>query len=243
MRWTAAQIAEVCKTPLAEAAIARHWPQIQQALEAAGQASTRSLATAAATVAIETASTFEPVREAFWLSEDWRRRNLRYYPYYGRGFIQLTWDYNYRAYGNLIGVDLLGEPDRALEPHIAAQVFASYWQGRDIQEPADREDWTEVRRRVQGGDAGLSRLVQIATDLLIIATKPTQEREPMTAIEDRAAQLGEQLGNDGEPLGPERGLTGVRIRAYQNALLVYVPGIGVYALPEASVLGQFHPNP
>jgi hypothetical protein len=38
-----------------------------------------------ATTEWETAQTFKPVREAFWLSEDWRRRNFRYYPYYGRG--------------------------------------------------------------------------------------------------------------------------------------------------------------
>lgn len=243
MRWTAEQIAEACGTPLSVDAIAQHWPLIEDALHAVGQASERSLAAAIATVAIETASTFAPVREAFWLwtaDEAWHRRNLtRYYPYYGRGYIQLTWDYNYKHYGNLIGVDILGEPDRALEPDIAAKVFAAYWKGRDIQEPADREDWREVRKRVQGGDAGLDRLVKIATQLLSI---PAKEQEPMTAIEDRAAQLGAQLGNGGEPLGPERSLSGVRIRAYQNALLVYLPGVGVYALPEASVLGQFSPN-
>ncbi len=38
-----------------------------------------------ATVEWETGNTFKPVKEAYWLSEDWRRRNLRYYPYFGRG--------------------------------------------------------------------------------------------------------------------------------------------------------------
>jgi threonine synthase len=38
-----------------------------------------------ATTEWETAQTFKPVREAFWLSEEWRRQNLNYYPYYGRG--------------------------------------------------------------------------------------------------------------------------------------------------------------
>jgi len=31
-----------------------------------------------ATTQWETANTFQPVREAFWLSEDWRMKNLRY---------------------------------------------------------------------------------------------------------------------------------------------------------------------
>ena len=36
-----------------------------------------------ATVEHETANTFKPIKEAYWLSENWRKRNLRYYPYYG----------------------------------------------------------------------------------------------------------------------------------------------------------------
>lgn len=63
-----------------------------------------------ATVFHETAFTFEPVKEAFHLSENWRKRNLRYYPYYGRGYVQLTWGYNYVKYG------IEDNPDVALEP-------------------------------------------------------------------------------------------------------------------------------
>ena len=40
-----------------------------------------------ATASWETAHTLRPVREAFWLDEKWRKRNLRYYPWYGRGAV------------------------------------------------------------------------------------------------------------------------------------------------------------
>ena len=70
-----------------------------------------------ATTFHETAFTFEPVREAFHLSENWRKRNLRYYPYYGRGFVQLTWDYNYRKYG------IEKNPDEALESKKAFDIL------------------------------------------------------------------------------------------------------------------------
>src|SRR5262245_39782274 len=50
---------------------------------------------ALATASHETAHTMQPVREAFWLSEDWRKANLRYHPFYGRGYVQLTWKANY----------------------------------------------------------------------------------------------------------------------------------------------------
>jgi peptidoglycan hydrolase-like protein with peptidoglycan-binding domain len=36
-----------------------------------------------ATAQWETANTFKPVKEAYWLSEGWRRKNLRYFPFYG----------------------------------------------------------------------------------------------------------------------------------------------------------------
>jgi len=68
-----------------------------------------------ATVQHETNDTFKPVKEAYWLSEGWRRRNLRYYPYYGRGFVQITWESNYEKFSKLLGVDLVKDPDLALE--------------------------------------------------------------------------------------------------------------------------------
>jgi len=81
---------------------------------------TSQIAYVLATVQHETNNTFKPVREAYWLTEDWRRRNLtRYYPYYGRGYVQLTWDYNYKKYGDVMGINLLDDPDKIMEPNIA----------------------------------------------------------------------------------------------------------------------------
>lgn len=73
-----------------------------------------------ATVQHETNETFKPVREAYWETEEWRRRNLsRYYPYYGRGYVQLTWDYNYKQYGKILGINLLDNPDKVMDSNIA----------------------------------------------------------------------------------------------------------------------------
>lgn len=83
------------------------------------------LAYVLATACWETAWTMEPVREAYWLSEEWREENLSYYPWYGRGFVQLTWEENYsRADRELnLGGMLLDDPDTALEPDVAADVI------------------------------------------------------------------------------------------------------------------------
>lgn len=71
----------------------------------------------------ETAHTMLPVKEAYWLSESWRRKNLRYFPWYGRGFVQLTWETNYRKAKKETGVDVVSNPDRAMEPKVAAEIL------------------------------------------------------------------------------------------------------------------------
>ncbi len=162
--WTAEQIAAATGAPAD--AVAENWPRIVTALQSVGAGSRASLAAAVATVAIETATKFEPVREAFWLTEEWRQQNLRYWPYYGRGYPQLTWEENYKAYGDALGIDLVNNPDLALDPDISARIFAKYWADRGIAAMADRGDWAAVRKAVQGGDAGLDRLISICTALL-----------------------------------------------------------------------------
>ncbi|MDQ1212479.1 glycoside hydrolase family 19 protein [Pantoea anthophila] len=76
-----------------------------------------------ATVKRETGDTFQPVREGDWSghtsTDEYRRKHYRYYPYYGRGYVQITWDYNYKAYSEKLGVDLFSQPDKALEPNNA----------------------------------------------------------------------------------------------------------------------------
>lgn len=76
---------------------------------------------------LETNQTMQPVREAYWKDEAWRKANLRYYPWYGRGYVQLTWEDNYRkADAELnLGGTLVAKPDRAMEPGIAAEIMVS----------------------------------------------------------------------------------------------------------------------
>lgn len=76
-----------------------------------------------ATAYWETARTMEPVKEAFWLSEDWRKKNLRYYPWFGRGFVQLTWERNYHKAQAELGVDLTSDAEKVMEPEISAEIL------------------------------------------------------------------------------------------------------------------------
>lgn len=44
--------------------------------------------------------------------------------YYGRGYVQLTWDYNYKAMGKVTGLDLLNNPDKVLESPVAYRIMS-----------------------------------------------------------------------------------------------------------------------
>lgn len=80
---------------------------------------------ALATAFHETAHTMQPVREGLKASDAWRKRNLRYYPWYGRGHVQLTWEDNYRKADQKLGLGgaLVENPDLALDPEVSSEVL------------------------------------------------------------------------------------------------------------------------
>lgn len=78
-----------------------------------------------ATAYHETAHRMQPVREGLNLSDTWRKKNLRYYPWYGRGHVQLTWEENYRNADKKLGLGgaLVANPDLALDSDISAEIL------------------------------------------------------------------------------------------------------------------------
>jgi predicted chitinase len=112
-----------------------------------------------ATVEWETGRTFKPVKEAYWKSEAWRQANLRYFPFYGRGYVQLTWEANYRKYSQVSGKDLVGNPDLALDPQTALFILihgfkTGAFTGKKITDYINSEgvDFFNARRCINGVD-------------------------------------------------------------------------------------------
>jgi hypothetical protein len=116
----------------------------------------------------ESGQTMQPVREAFWMSEEWRRENLRYWPFYGRGLIQCTWEDNYRKFTvhlhDRFGIDFVANPDAMLRMDVSVAVMYEGMLRTDLHFDGftgvalndyfndHTEDWYGQRRVVNGTD-------------------------------------------------------------------------------------------
>jgi putative chitinase len=75
--------------------------------------------------------------------------------YRGRGPIQITGRANYKKYGDLLGVDFVGNPDLAAQPEYAFQTAGLYWKTHNCNELADVGDFIAITKKINGGTNGL----------------------------------------------------------------------------------------
>jgi hypothetical protein len=121
----------------------------------------RWLAYALATAHHETDKTFAPIREYGlghghpYGAPDPQTGQT----YYGRGLVQLTWKANYQVFSKILNVDLVSDPDLAMEMRYAIPIMfkgmeeglfttkklANYFHGAI-------EDWVHARRIINGLD-------------------------------------------------------------------------------------------
>lgn len=120
----------------------------------------RWLAYILATTKWETAHTMLPISE---MGGEKYLRSKRYYPWYGRGFVQLTWKRNYEAMRqgvlDLTGLDIVENPENAKDIQAAAYImFQGMLEGTFTGKKLgdyfnDRvTDWYNARRIINGLD-------------------------------------------------------------------------------------------
>jgi hypothetical protein len=118
-----------------------------------------------ATVHGECGDTYEPVEEAFYLGgrvrdlDAWRRRNLRYSPWHGRGYVQLTWRANYVKAERLLDISLTADPTLAMVPANAYQIMSrgmqeGWFTGKSLYDYINGRkcDYKNARRIINGTD-------------------------------------------------------------------------------------------
>lgn len=125
----------------------------------------------------ETARTMQPVRETLaatddkaiarleaafakgklpWVRTPYWRKDSQGRSWLGRGYVQLTHETNYRRAGRELGVDLVGNPDVAMQPTVAAQVLVrgcaeGWFTGKKLADYLPG-DYIGARRVVNGAD-------------------------------------------------------------------------------------------
>jgi hypothetical protein len=146
-------VAEVC-TWAEKSSIAKFLPPVINKMAELGMTSKNQLIGVVATIHTE----------CMWegsLKESGAVDGVTYGPGHpvGRGLTQLTWSENYIAAGKALGIDLIGNPDLALEPNNSVGIFFWYYTGtsggsEDIRPFAEKGDWENVRSIVNKGSSG-----------------------------------------------------------------------------------------
>lgn len=76
--------------------------------------------------------------------------------YRGRGLIQVTGRANYAECGEALGLDLIHHPELIEQPEHAAMSAAWYWSSRGLNSLADKGDFLQITRKINGGTNGLA---------------------------------------------------------------------------------------
>ncbi|MGF7159691.1 putative chitinase [Rhodoligotrophos appendicifer] len=74
----------------------------------------------------------------------------------GRGIFMLTGRDNYGKMGEMIGRDLVSDPDQAADPAISVEIALCYWRSRSLNLLAEANDFIGVTRRINGGVNGFA---------------------------------------------------------------------------------------
>lgn len=232
---------------------------IETILDAVKGWPTRWVAYGLATAFHEVGGTMQPVREGFKLSDAAARAYVkRHYwtmrdgkpgygrpagpwghVYYGRGFVQLTWLANYERASKVIGFDVVSNPDRVMEPAIAALILRDgmergWFTRRKLADYLSdtKTDYRNARRIINGIDkADLIAGYALAFEAALRAAgygasqaKPAPLPKPAAPSDPTIAEallppdgLPGTLPTGGSPLSPQRPPVGFWQR-FRNAL-------------------------
>lgn len=89
--------------------------------------------------------------------------------YRGRGLIQITGHDNYLLCGLALDLDLLAEPELLEQPVEACRSAAWFWYNENLNDLADRCEFTRITKRINGGLNGQAeRLAFYVTALKVL---------------------------------------------------------------------------
>jgi putative chitinase len=146
--------------------------------------------------------------------------------YKGRGLIQLTGRANYQQYGELLQLDLVGDPDLASEPVTSLKIACEFWRQHKLNAYADQDEIEMITRRINGG---LNGFVQRRTYL--------ERAKAALSMAGSAAGVATErpiirLGDDGEYVAALQSILAAKGFA--------APTDGHFDVATATAVTQFH---
>lgn len=109
-----------------------------------------------ATAYHESAHTMKPISEYGGTSY---LKSKKYYPFYGRGYVQLTWEANYKLAGTKLGVDFVKNPGLLLQAQYAVPILVhgmkeGWFTGKKLSDYIDLQhsDFLNARRMINSMD-------------------------------------------------------------------------------------------
>lgn len=123
--------------------------------------------------------------------------------YYGRGYVQLTWDYNYRNMGKVLNNRLLYEPSLALDAEVAYRIMSygmrnGSFTGAKLSRfiNADGCDYVNARKIINGLDqaqriAGYAQKLEQVLRQSAVAAVPGGAPQPVQPAEPQPAAGGQ----------------------------------------------------
>jgi hypothetical protein len=208
------------------------------------------------TIDHETAHTFQPIKEIRERKDSPRRKNQdRYWltGFYGRGYIQLTWENNYLKFG------LVNDPDKALEPETAYRIASRGMQqglftGKKLSDYINDEksDYRNARKVVNGLDdaeeiAARARAFEaiLKTALVgdVVPHKPIEpepdkepavttvpSKPPVVEVATPKGSLTSKIAAASAAIAPILSATGLKIGGMQFSQLAVVALIALIAV-------------
>ncbi len=169
----------------------------------------RHVAYALATAGHETAWSFQPVEEGYYLGKARAKRfqkTLRYYPYFGKGYVQLTWKANYAKAGKALGIDLVNNPALALTKEVAYKTMTygmhqGWFTGKKLSDYIHGQtvDYKNARKIINGTDKAALIAGYAKTFETILKTSAAAPLDKPARIAERDQQTDTPLPSDTPP--------------------------------------------
>ena len=120
----------------------------------------RHIAYILATIFHECAGHFKPIEEyGKGKGRPYGKPNDSGKTFYGRGLVQITWAENYARFGKLLGIDLTGKPELALDPVVSVQIAvkvmkSGLFTGKKLSDyfNTEKEEAVKARKIINGTD-------------------------------------------------------------------------------------------